>query len=124
SASGTGKREVVVRPISGATERGLLYRNWVEENRAYVAKASNGRLGYVHMPDMSSGSLTQFYIDLDVENQRREGVVVDMRNNNGGFVNVYAIDVLARKSYFTMTPRGYFYGAPARSHLGQRALEL
>lgn len=123
SASGTGKREVVVRPVSGATERGLLYRNWVEENRAYVAKASNGRLGYVHMPDMSFGSLTQFYIDLDAENQRRDGVVVDMRNNNGGFVNVYAVDVLLRKSYFSMQPRG-FPSAPSRTRLGQRALEL
>ena len=35
-----------------ATESGLRYRHWVEERRDYVAKASNGRLGYVHMPDM------------------------------------------------------------------------
>ncbi|HXD32373.1 MAG TPA: LpqB family beta-propeller domain-containing protein [Pyrinomonadaceae bacterium] len=124
SPAGAQKREVVLRPSNGATERGLLYRNWVEENRAYVAKASNGRLGYVHMPDMGFGSLTQFYIDLDVENQKRDGVVVDMRNNNGGFVNVYAIDVLLRKSYFSMQPRGFSNSAPSRSHLGQRALEL
>jgi tricorn protease len=123
SARGTQKREVVVRPVNQATEKGLLYRHWVEESRAYVARASNGRLGYVHMPDMSSGSLAQFYVDLDVENQGRDGVVVDMRNNNGGFVNVYAIDVLARRSYFTMTPRG-FPTAPSRTVLGQRALEL
>ena len=38
--------------MNGATERGLLYRDWVESRRAYVAKASNGRLGYVHMQDM------------------------------------------------------------------------
>jgi Tol biopolymer transport system component/C-terminal processing protease CtpA/Prc len=123
SADGSNKREVVVRPVNQATEKGLLYRNWVEENRAYVAKASNGRLGYVHMPDMSAGSLTQLYVDLDAENQRRDGVVVDVRNNNGGFVNVYAIDVFLRRSYFTMTPRG-FAKAPSRTVLGQRALEL
>ena len=117
------KRDVVVRPINQATEKGLLYRNWVEENRAYIARISNGRLGYVHMPDMSSGALSQFYLDLDAENQKHEGVVVDMRNNNGGFVNVYAIDVLARRSYFTMTPRG-FSTSPSRTVLGQRALEL
>jgi len=29
------------------------YRKWVEDNRAYVAKASSGRLGYVHIRDMS-----------------------------------------------------------------------
>jgi C-terminal processing protease CtpA/Prc len=72
---------------------------------------------------MSSGALSQFYVDLDAENQKHEGVVVDVRNNSGGFVNVYAIDVLARKSYFTMTPRG-FGTAPSRTVLGQRALEL
>ena len=123
SAAGAQKREVVVRPVNGATERALLYRRWVEDNRAYVARISNGRLGYVHMLDMSSGALTQLYIDLDAENQKRDGVVVDMRNNNGGFVNVYAIDVFARRSYFTMTPRG-FSTSPSRTVLGQRALEL
>jgi C-terminal processing protease CtpA/Prc len=123
SPDGAQKREVVVRPVNGATERALLYRRWVEDNRAYVARISNGRLGYVHMLDMSSGALTQLSIDLDAENQKHDGVVVDMRNNNGGFVNVYAIDVFSRRSYFTMTPRG-FSTAPSRTVLGQRALEL
>lgn len=123
SAAGAQKREAVVRPVSQATEKALLYRSWVEDNRAYVARISNGRLGYVHMPDMSSGALSQLYVDLDADNQKLEGVVVDVRNNNGGFVNVYAIDVFSRRSYFTMTPRG-FPTAPSRSHLGQRALEL
>jgi tricorn protease len=123
SADGAQKHEVVVRPINGATERNLLYRKWIEDNRAYVAKISNGRLGYIHMADMSAGALTQLYIDLDVENRDRDGVIVDVRNNNGGFVNVYAIDVLARRSYFNMTPRG-FTMAPSRTVLGQRALEL
>ena len=75
------------------------------------------------MYDMSSGSLAQLYVDLDAENQSKEGVVVDVRHNNGGFVNVYAIDVLARRSYLRMTPRG-FAASPARTVLGQRALEL
>ena len=123
SAAGAGKREAVVRPVSPGAERALLYRSWVEDNRAYVARISNGRLGYVHMLDMSSGALSQLYVDLDAENQKHEGVVVDVRNNNGGFVNVYAIDVFTRRSYFSMTPRG-LPTAPSRSHLGQRALEL
>ena len=44
-----------------------------------------------------------------------------MRNNNGGFVNVYAIDILARRNYFTMENRGGNV-APSRVQLGQRAL--
>ncbi|HEY9402480.1 MAG TPA: S41 family peptidase [Pyrinomonadaceae bacterium] len=122
AADGAGKRELAVRPVNGGTEKALLYRKWVEDNRAYVARASGGRLGYVHMFDMGSASLTQLHVDLDAENHSREGVVVDVRNNNGGFVNVYAIDVLARRGYLTMTPRGQV-SAPARTVLGQRALE-
>ena len=119
---GTGRHEVAVRPVNGATERALLYRSWVERNREYVSKASNGRLGYVHMFDMGSGSLAQLYVDLDVENHAKDGVIIDVRNNSGGFVNVYAIDVLARRGYLTMTLRGQG-GAPARTVLGQRSLD-
>lgn len=115
-------RDVPVRPITAATERGLRYRQWVSERRDYVAKASNGRLGYVHMPDMSAGSLAQLYIDLDADNIAHDGVVIDVRNNNGGFVNAYALDVFSRQHYLNMTQRG-IPTTPARSSLGQRALE-
>src|SRR5262249_58898623 len=117
------KREVVVRPINGATERNLFYRRWIEGNRAYVAKISNGRLGYVHMADMSAGALTQLYVDLDAENQKRDGVIIDVRNNNGGFVNVFSIDVFFRRSYFNITPRGFSL-SPSRRVLGPPAFEL
>ena len=121
TADGASKREVVVRPVNAATERGLMYRQWVERNRQYLAKVSNGRLGYAHMFDMSQASLNQLHIDLDAENYAKDGVVIDIRNNSGGFVNVYAIDVLARRGYLTMTLRGTS-ATPARTVLGQRAL--
>lgn len=115
-------RQVTVRPVSAGVEKGLLYRAWVESRRDYVAKASGGRLGYVHMIDMSDVALRQLYTDLDAENHDREGVVVDVRNNNGGFVNAYALDVFARKPYLTMQGRGE-PATGARSALGQRSLE-
>ena len=122
SANGTNTKEVAVRPVSQAAEKRLLYRQWVQQQRDYVARISNGRLGYVHMFDMSSQSLDQLYLDMDAENHSREGVVVDVRNNNGGFVNAYALDVLSRKGYMNMTVRG-LPSAPARVQLGQRALD-
>lgn len=121
TADGT-PREVIVRPVNLATEKGLLYKQWVEQQRQYVDKVSGGRLGYVHMYDMSANSLAQLSVDLDVDNHSREGVIVDVRNNNGGFVNAYALDVFTRKGYMTMTSRG-LPSAPARTQLGQRALE-
>jgi Tol biopolymer transport system component/C-terminal processing protease CtpA/Prc len=122
AADGNGNHDVSIKPVSTGNEKNLLYRQWVESNRAYVEKASGGRLGYVHLPDMGSGSLSQMYIDLDVQNQGKEGVVIDVRNNNGGFINPYVIDVLARRGYLNMTERGR-WTVPGRSNLGQRALE-
>jgi Tol biopolymer transport system component/C-terminal processing protease CtpA/Prc len=123
AAAGSQARKVEVQPVTLATEKKLLYRAWVESRRAYVENASSGKLGYVHMPDMSQESLTQLYIDLDAANQARQGVIIDIRNNNGGFVNAYALDVFARRPYLTFLERGRA-AIPARSALGQRALEL
>ena len=55
-AAGGASREVVVRPVNLQTEKGLLYREWVEGRRAEVARLSGGRLGYVHLFDMSAAS--------------------------------------------------------------------
>jgi tricorn protease len=115
------KRSVTVQPISSASEMELRYRQWVNANRAYVERISHGRLGYIHMKDMSEASLDQLYIDLDIANETKDGVVIDIRDNDGGFVNGYALDVFARRNYLTMTPRG-MPPVPARAWLGQRAL--
>ena len=67
-------------------------------------------------------ALSQLHVDLDADNHARDGVIVDVRNNNGGFVNVYAIDVFARRGYFNMLSRG-LPSVSSRTLLGQRALE-
>lgn len=111
-----------VRPVSITAEKSLLYKQWVQQQRDYVIKKSNGKLGYVHMFDMSAESLNKFYLDIDAENHDRAGVIIDVRNNNGGFVNAYALDVLSRKGYMNMSYRN-MPAAPARTVLGQRALD-
>ena len=121
-AAGHG-REVVVRPVTVQVASGLLYRQWVNDRRAYVETISRGKLGYVHIADMSDASLAQLYLDLDAQNQAKQGVVIDIRNNNGGYVNGYALDVFTRRNFLTMTSRDLF-PVPSRSALGQRALGL
>lgn len=117
------QRDVPVRPVDAATEKTLLYRDWAEANRAHVAKASNGRLGYVHIADMSRNALARLNADLDAESATRDGVVVDVRANTGGFVSPFVLDVLSRRNYLTMTRRGAGE-SPGRIYVGQRALDL
>jgi C-terminal processing protease CtpA/Prc len=116
-------RDAVVRPVATGAAVGLLYRQWVEERRALVERVSGSKVGYVHMADMSDASLQQLYVDLDAQNEAKQGVVIDIRNNNGGYINGYALDVFTRKNYLTMTPRD-LPPVPSRQNLGQRALGL
>lgn len=120
--SGGATREVAVKPVNYATTMELRYRAWVQSNRDFVLRASGGRLGYVHMPDMSAESLANLYEDLNVNDYDKDGVVIDIRSNEGGFVNAYAIDVFARRPYLHMYPRN-MPEVSGRTELGQRALE-
>ena len=121
-AGGASAREVAVRPRSTAFEKQMLYRAWIEERRALVSRLSGGRLGYVHMFDMGGNALTQLNLDLDAEMHEKDAVVFDVRNNNGGFMNGYALDVLQRAPYVNMVRRGV-PSVPGRPVLGQRSLE-
>jgi len=117
-----GGKKVRLRPISLAAEKALRYDEWTRQRRELVSKYSNGRLGYVHMFDMGDASLERLTFDLDAETHGKDGVVVDVRNNNGGYVNAYALDILTRRNYLEMQPRG-LDRAPARATLGQRTIE-
>ena len=118
----TTPRTVSILPVDRATEADLRYRAWVAGRRAYVERISGGRLGYVHIYSMGQDALTKFYTDLDVQNRAKAGVVVDVRNNVGGFVDPYAIDVLTRHEYLTFKSR-FANDAPERTSLGERALD-
>ncbi|MGD7788597.1 S41 family peptidase [Propionibacteriaceae bacterium Y1700] len=90
---GTDRRVVVV-PL--ADEETLRYQDWVRSRSAYVAEKSDGRLGYLHIPDMMSKGWAQLFRDLTVAT-RAEGIVVDVRYNRGGHTSALVIEQLARR---------------------------
>jgi len=98
--------DVPVSPIDGQAAAALRYRAWVDSRRALVDRLSGGRLGYVHIFDMSEESLARLAIDLDIRNQTKAGVVIDIRNNEGGFVDPYVTDVFSRRNYVNFKDRG------------------
>jgi tricorn protease len=76
-----GARESVVRPVG--SERTLRYRAWLEHNRNVVSVASDGRLGYLHLPDTYTGSAREFPKYFYSQTQK-QGLIIDGRFNGGG----------------------------------------
>ncbi|HVN76394.1 MAG TPA: S41 family peptidase [Thermoanaerobaculaceae bacterium] len=89
-----GARDVVVQPLGN--DRDLRYADWVRKNREYVAAKTGGKIGYIHLTNMQADGMTEFntwyFPQLD-----KEGLVVDVRWNGGGFVSEIIVERLRRK---------------------------
>jgi tricorn protease len=92
--AGGAPRRVVVRTLG--SERQLRYRDWVRRKRAHVDERSKGALGYLHIPDMGGYGLSEFFRAYRSQS-KRPGLVVDVRNNGGGFVSQLVIEHLRRR---------------------------
>ncbi len=90
-----GSRETVVVPI--ADESKLYYYGWVQGNLEKVEKATGGRVGYIHIPDMGTGGLNEF-VKYFYPQLRKQAVIVDVRGNGGGNVSPLLIERLRRES--------------------------
>lgn len=114
-----GARTVLVKPIDD--EMPLHYFDWVQANRAYVAKASDGRIGYLHIPDMGADGAREF-IKWYYPQLRKPGLIIDVRDNGGGFMSQTMIERLSRKllayNYLRGTSiTGTYPGATRLGHL-------
>jgi tricorn protease len=91
---GGANRSVVVVPL--LDDMPLRYHDWVADRRAHVHTTSDGRLGYVHVPDMVASGWAELHRDLRLE-VRKEGLIVDVRENRGGHLSQLVVEKLARK---------------------------
>ncbi len=97
-------RRVVVVPLDD--EMPLRYQDWVNGRREHVHAETDGRVGYVHVPDMVSGGWAQLHRDLRTE-VGREALIVDVRGNRGGHTSQLVLEKLARKIIGWDLSRGY-----------------
>ncbi len=94
SADGAETREVELQPISN--ESSLRYLAWVTANREKVDAATDGQVGYLHIPDMSASGIYE-WIKYFYPQMRKKGLVVDVRGNGGGNVSQMILARLQRE---------------------------
>jgi len=86
-----------------SSEYRLRYHDEIEKNYEYVNRKSEGRIGYMHLADMDEMGISQFEKAFRAE-RYRDGLIIDVRGNGGGFVSWFLIDKLERElTYMTVT---------------------
>ena len=106
SATPDGAAAHIIRYQPLASESALLYLAWITQNRAHVDQLSQGRLGYIHIPDMGEAGIREF-IKWWYPQVRKEGLVVDIRDNAGGNISELLIERLARILHGTSFARNH-----------------
>ncbi len=116
----TGAREVTVVPIG--SENSLRNRDWVEGNRKKVEEMTDGKIGYVYLPNTGSGGYTYFNRYF-FSQQDKEGFVIDERFNGGGQVANYIVEYLGKELLNYWAPRtGPDYTSPFAANFGPKVM--
>ena len=120
SASESGSREERVRTIT--SEQTLRYREWVDQRRALVDELSNGRIGYIHVPNTSAEGNKELFRGL-LAYHDKDALIIDDRYNGGGFIPDRMVELLARQPLNYWKRRGVdATPTPLLSHPGPKAM--
>ena len=96
--------EIIIRPKS--SNRRENYNAWVKERKRLTEKYSNGKLGYIHIQGMNWQSFEEFERELTSAGLGKQGLVIDVRYNGGGWTTDYLMAVLNVKQHAYTVPRG------------------
>jgi tricorn protease len=94
----------------------LMYERWVRRNAEAVAKASGGKVGYIHIPSMDEAGLEVFVRALYSDHFDKDAIVLDVRYNGGGFTHDQVLNYLAGKEHTFFRQRDGGEGLVMRSH--------
>jgi C-terminal processing protease CtpA/Prc/Tol biopolymer transport system component len=97
-------KELVIEPTSSTSD--AKYEAWVSQKRKLVDTYSNGRLGYLHIEGMNWTSFERFERELMAAGHGKEGIVIDVRYNGGGWTTDYLMAVLNVQQHAYTVPRG------------------
>ncbi|MDT0595750.1 S41 family peptidase [Glaciecola petra] len=100
----TAGNEIVIWPTASLSNAN--YDDWVESRRRLTDEYSKGRLGYLHIRGMNWSSFERFERELMAAGYGKEGIVIDVRYNGGGWTTDYLMAVLNVKQHAYTVPRG------------------
>ncbi|MBT5219335.1 MAG: peptidase S41 [Woeseia sp.] len=120
SANGNDTRDITIEPT--ASERTMRLWAWIENNRRIVSEATDGRVGYVYLPNTAGAGYTffnrMFFAQVD-----KEAMIIDERSNGGGQAANYITDVLSRQHLSGWKDRdGLSYNTPAGAMHGPKVM--
>jgi tricorn protease len=98
-------RPVIVTPVPMARQASLRYADWEQSRARQVDEASKGKIGYLHLRAMVARDIDAFARDF-YANINKEGLVIDVRRNNGGNIDSWIIEKLLRKAWAFWTSNG------------------
>jgi tricorn protease len=101
---GDTTHEAIMKPIGIAAERNLQYNEWEYTRRLAVEKASAGTIGYVHLRAMGSSDINRWEEEYDPV-FTDDGLIIDVRHNNGGNIDSWILNKLMRKVWMYWQPR-------------------
>lgn len=93
------------QPDPLAAFSGAAYDDWVAYNKATVDKLSGGKLGYIHIKGMDEPSLDTFLREIATDLEGKEGVIVDVRYNGGGYTSHIILNVMRKVTWLIRTDR-------------------
>jgi tricorn protease len=103
----TGKTvEVAVKPVAAGAENGLRLEEWIASRRAEVKARTGDRAAYVYMRAMGPSDLSRFLLELERDAVPRQGLILDLRFNNGGNVHDRVLEALMKPVYAKWRKRG------------------
>lgn len=115
-----GAREVIVETL--ASEARLRHLAWIEANRRRVEEATDGRVGYVYVPNTARQGQTELVRQFRAQ-FHKEGLIIDERFNSGGQIPDRFIELLDRPplAYWAVR-RGQDWQWPPVAHFGPKAM--
>ena len=106
------QRELKLNPVSYSAARTMANNDRISANKALVEKISKGKLGYLHIQKMAWSDFTKFEQHLYENGAGKDGLIIDVRDNSGGFTTDHLLTALTQPRHAYTIPRNGGLGYP------------